>query len=178
MPLAMQTDLPKTRRGMRPGTPSDLVNLHRRFLSEYRTWSSMRSRCRNPKSQDYAMYGGRGIAVCERWNSFAAFLSDMGQKPTPKHSIDRIDGDGNYEPSNCRWATPKEQASNWRYRNRRLEFRGETLSLDDWAARIGLTRESLRDRLNTGWSAERALTTPPTRQRRRMADGTFAPVGD
>jgi len=83
--------------------------------AEYRTWCSMRSRCRNPKTPGYAYYGGRGISVCERWNgSFENFLEDMGRRPTSEHSIDRINVNGNYEPVNCRWATKSEQTKNRR----------------------------------------------------------------
>lgn len=74
----------------------------------------MLTRCTNPKSQDWENYGGRGIRVCERWQDFKKFLADMGRKPSASHSIDRIDVNGNYEPSNCRWATPKEQRANQR----------------------------------------------------------------
>jgi len=74
----------------------------------------MRARCNNPRNVGYADYGGRGIRVCERWDSFEAFLADMGPKPSPTHSIDRKDSGGNYEPGNCRWATPSQQNKNRR----------------------------------------------------------------
>lgn len=81
----------------------------------YYTWHGMIQRCYGTKRKDYGRYGGRGITVCDRWkDSLENFIHDMGEKPSPKHSIDRINNDGNYEPSNCRWATPTQQASNKR----------------------------------------------------------------
>lgn len=79
----------------------------------YRTWSSMHNRCHSPNDSSYSDYGGRGIKVCERWNDFANFIADIGNRP-PGHSLDRIDNDGNYEPNNIRWATPREQIKNRR----------------------------------------------------------------
>lgn len=137
----------------------------------------MRTRCSNPQFKDWAIYGGRGISVCPEWNSFERFFADMGPKPGPLFTLDRIDSDGNYEPTNCRWATRKQQANNWKHRNRRVTFNGETLSLPEWAARVGITRESLRDRLDSGWTVEMAMTTPAVKNRRRLTDGTFATFG-
>ena len=85
------------------------------ITAEYRAWKQMKGRCYGKNNPKYKDYGKRGIVVCERWiNSFNNFLSDMGEKPSDGHSLDRIDVDGNYEPSNCRWATAKEQANNTR----------------------------------------------------------------
>jgi hypothetical protein len=86
---------------------------------EVTVWRGMVSRCTNQNATDYPRYGGRGIMVCDRWRLFANFFADMGERPSPKHSIDRIDNDGNYEPDNCRWATASEQRLNQRPRSSR-----------------------------------------------------------
>lgn len=131
-----------------------------RITSEFHTWASMIKRCSNPAADDYQRYGGRGISVCERWaNSFETFLSDMGPKLSPKHSIDRINNNGNYEPGNCRWLTEKDQQRN-RRDNRQVEFNGRTQCISAWAEELGVVESRIRYRLNRGWTAARALTEP------------------
>ena len=117
---------------------------------EYQAWLGLKTRCNDESSVHFRHYGGRGIKVCERWcTSFANFLADMGLRPSPTHSIDRIDNNGNYEPGNCRWATKKQQLRNKRT-SRRIDFNGELLCVAEWADRLGLTQECIRGRLNRG----------------------------
>jgi len=124
---------------------------------EYRTWCHMKERCSNSSCSDYRDYGGRGITVCERWkNSFENFYADIGPRPSPKHSIDRIDSNGNYEPGNCRWATPLQQSRNRDWGNR-LEFRGETRRVSEWAEVLGVRPGTLHNRIRRGWPIERIL---------------------
>jgi hypothetical protein len=123
---------------------------------EWRAWHSMRSRC-TPGNKDYHRYGGRGIRVCERLaTSHEYFLADMGRKPTPVHSLDRIDVNGNYEPTNCRWATAKEQAQN-RRTSIMLTIDGVTRPLGAWAHERGLGADRVWQRLARGWSHQEAL---------------------
>lgn len=127
---------------------------------EYRAWVDLKTRCTSSSNSRWEGYGGRGIKVCDRWlESFENFYADMGDRPSVKHSIDRIDNDGDYCPENCQWATPKEQYSN-RSTNRYLTYQGRTLNVTEWSAEIGISREVLYNRLSKGWSEERALTTP------------------
>ena len=125
---------------------------------EYGSWRAMRERCTNPNNSHYRMYGGRGIRICERWAVFDNFLMDMGPRPAGT-TLDRFpDVDGNYEPANCRWATPAQQSRNTT-RNVTITWDGETMCLKDWATRLGMTHIALKHRLDR-WPIERAMTTP------------------
>lgn len=126
---------------------------------EYQAWAHMRQRCTNPNSKDFKNYGGRGIGICARWESFESFLSDMGSRPTPQHTVDRINNENNYGPDNCRWATRAEQNSNTR-QNRWLTFKGRTMTTSQWARFMGVPDTILHKRVCRGWSVERVLTTP------------------
>ncbi len=127
---------------------------------EYQSWRCMKARCYNQNYPGYNFWGGKGITVCKRWrDSFLAFLEDMGSKPSPKHSIHRIDGDSGYEKPNCRWATPLEQAQNTS-RTMLLTLGTETRCLREWARRLSTSHSTLRGRLKRGWSIDRTLTEP------------------
>ena len=121
----------------------------------YTVWSSMLARCRTKTHEAYKDYGGRGIAVCSRWLEFENFLADMGERPKGL-SIERIDNDGNYEPSNCKWATRKEQGINQRS-NHNITYNGQTHCVSEWARILGISRVTLSSRLRRGWPVKRAL---------------------
>jgi hypothetical protein len=119
--------------------------------AEYSSWAAMKQRCLNPNSDAYRRYGGRGITICERWkDSFENFLTDMGPKPTPQHTLDRHpDNDGNYEPSNCRWATRFEQ-SQTRGNAYQIEHDGRIWTTRELANQLGVELELFRGRVKRG----------------------------
>ena len=124
------------------------------YTSEWYAWSSMRQRCINPKHAAYRDYGGRGITVCAAWtDSYEAFLADMGRKPTPKHTLDRIDVNAGYSPENCRWATWAVQQRN-RRNNHMVEYRGKTMCVTDFATAIGMPASRVFARLRHGSDPE------------------------
>lgn len=137
----------------------------------YRSWKAMVQRCTLSTDPCWSLYGGRGITVCERWLTFENFLADMGQRPSMKHSIDRKDRNGNYEPDNCRWATAIEQNNN-RRTNVYHTYQGKSLTAPEWARERGLPVHCVKSRLSLGWSIERALTEPlHTEKRTRSSVG-------
>lgn len=146
----------KKRRGCRCWN-SDLNGM--RESDEYRIWSAMWTRCTNPRQASWKNYGGRGITVCERWEKFEHFFADMGQRPTRQHTIDRRDNDAGYSPDNCRWITRREQNRN-RSDNHRLTFRGETKTIAEWSEDVHIEQRTIWWRISSGWSVDRALTTP------------------
>lgn len=125
--------------------------------SEYQAWQNMKLRCYWSGWRDYHRYGGRDITVCNRWkNSFDNFLADMGNKPSSRHQLDRIDNDGNYEPGNCQWVLPRENARN-RSDTRLITYNGKTQCLWDWSRELNIHHATLTYRLNCGKSPEQAF---------------------
>lgn len=125
---------------------------------EYATWEAIKQRCYNKNHDAYKHYGGRGIKMCDRWyESFCNFFDDMGKRPFPKATIDRIDNDGNYEPSNCRWASQLEQGQNTS-KVRLVTYNGETMSLRAWARKLGISHRTLSERIRKGWSEDRVFS--------------------
>lgn len=132
--------------------------------AEYQTWCGMRARCHNKKCKEFRFYGAKGVSVCKRWDSFSNFYSDMGDRPTNKHSIDRIDPSGNYEPGNCRWATNAEQGRNKR-NSIYITIQGETKTINEWAERLKKSAGAIRARMHRGMSPMDAVLymRPPKR---------------
>jgi hypothetical protein len=130
------------------------------YTSEYRIWRDMIGRCVNQKNKRFKDYGGRGISVCERWRKFENFSADMGQRPSSAHSIDRINNDGNYERSNCRWATTSQQAFN-RRNNRVIIIDNQKIVFTEACRKFNLHRNTVHARLLRGWSIEQAFGLQP-----------------
>lgn len=142
---------------------SHLVKHGRSKFKIYGIWRSMRSRCENPNDAAYGNYGGRGIAVCERWQSFDNFYADMGDRPEGL-SLDRINNDGPYAPGNCRWASRSRQARNSR-QSQLVTVGDETLAIADWSERHGVRPATIWARIARGWPAEAAVKTPTIKER-------------
>jgi hypothetical protein len=128
----------------------------------YGLWKNMIGRCHSPSHPAYHRYGGRGISVCKRWRGkggFQRFAADMGPRPTSKHSVERMNNNKGYSPSNCKWATKLEQGRNKR-NNRLLTFDGKTQCVAAWAAELGITSKFIDNRLRLSWTVDRILSTP------------------
>ena len=131
----------------------------KKISPEFSVYRGMLRRCYNPHMPDYFRYGGRGITVCARWReSVANFITDMGRRPSKLYTIERKDNNKGYSPDNCCWATVKEQANN-RRSSRILVFNGKSKTIAEWSRIVGLDEETLRMRLERGWSCEKALTS-------------------
>lgn len=145
----------------------------------YSVWQGIKRRCKNPNTKDYAIYGGRGIHICPEWDtSYSAFREWAFQNGYREGlSIDRIDTNGNYEPSNCRWATILEQSHNKR-NNFNLTYEGKTMTESEWAREKGISLQTLYSRLTKcGYSVEDALSSEPLKVRQRDAKGRYISHG-
>jgi hypothetical protein len=128
---------------------------------EYKVWSGMRTRCTNPKQASFKDYGKRGINVCERWKDFSKFLEDMGLRPTPKHTIERVDNDKGYGPDNCKWLPKKDQGKN-KTTTQWVTYRKERRTLAEWCDLLDLPLTTIRMRLWRGWAVSEAFEFPIT----------------
>lgn len=137
------------------------TNLTKHLASKtltYSSWMNMKQRCLNPNGKYHSYYIGKGITICQRWvDSFENFLSDMGARPSLQYTLERIDSNGHYTPENCKWATMKEQVRN-RCSVRIFTYKGQSLTIPEWAVITGINKFTLRGRLASGWPIERALT--------------------
>ncbi len=135
----------------------------------YRIWHAIKARCLNPNTTHYRSYGGRGITICKRWMSFSNFLADMGQPPDG-HEIERINNNLGYKPSNCRWATRREQQNN-RRSNRLLTHDGKTMTVAEWSRFLNFSHKTIRSRLDYGMSTAEALDPTPRENSGRFRVG-------
>lgn len=139
---------------------------------EFRVWKGMVRRCKNPKSANFKNYGGRGIKVCSRWLKFKNFLADMGKRPSLDYSIERKNNDGNYDPSNCVWATHSVQHNN-RSDNHRLTLGEKTLTIAEWSKLLGIGPSTISNRIKAGWDVNMSLSTNVKIKRPRNSFGQF-----
>ena len=123
---------------------------------EYRIWTNIKTRCTNSRCGSYKYYGGRGVIICERWLKFENFYKDMGGRPSSKYSIDRINNDGNYEPTNCQWTIKKQQNNN-KSNCKFITYNNKTQTLSKWAEETGLSRACIVARINRGKSIGESL---------------------
>jgi len=133
---------------------------------EYKIWVAMRNRCNNPNNHHFGDYGGRGIRVCERWNSFKNFIEDMGERPSSDHSIDRINNESGYSKENCRWATRTEQARN-RRSSKVIKHGNESKTLVEWSEITGIPADTISMRISSGWTVEKALSKKSQKAREK-----------
>tara|TARA_R110000824_G_C15021618_1_gene658444 strand:+ start:213 stop:800 length:588 start_codon:yes stop_codon:yes gene_type:complete len=128
--------------------------------TEYASWQLLKDRCHNKNNRTYSYYGGKGISVCDRWiNSFENFISDMGMKPSKSHSIERIKGDLDYCPENCKWASKKEQVRN-RSNTKKVKYKGVEKPLAEWCEILGLDYNNTNKRIWRGWDIDSAFNKP------------------
>ena len=157
---------------LKSGATKSCGCLHKKLLSkrrfvhglystpEYKTWGGIIQRCTNPNEKAFKNYGGRGITVCDKWRySFMAFFKDMGKRPSPKLTIERVDNNKGYSPENCVWANSKKQANN-RRNNHKISIRGWTLTLAQWSHFVNISQHVLSHRILRGWPPEKAVFYP------------------
>ncbi len=152
---------------LQPGRPGNKCGVkHGGYGTlEYVSWCSMIQRCLNPNNDAYDRYGGAGIKICKRWRSFENFRDDMGPRPSRDYCIERINNSDGYYPSNCRWATMKEQSNN-RRTNRVIEHDGLILTVAQWGARLGMQGQTIAKRIDIwNWPVSRALSNIDGRRR-------------
>lgn len=144
-------------------TPLNTTHGEASNTPEWSAWQNMKQRCLCHTHKSYRNYGGRGIKVSKEWtDSYIRFLMDMGRRPTPKHSLDRIDNNGDYEPGNCRWTTTSMQSNN-KSNNKIIKYRGVTRTLGQWSNIFSIKRKMLYARLCRGWDIEKTLNQPKMR---------------
>ena len=152
------------------GTPSIHKKITRRENSTYGLYHGMKSRCLNKNNRAYKNYGGRGIKICKRWlESFDNFYADMGEAPSKNFTLDRINNNGNYTPSNCRWASKTDQNNNTR-NVRYFKYQGQRLTTRQWSIKTGIPKTCIDERLNLGWPLSKILTTPSIIGRNQYGD--------